>query len=177
MTDTLFDLEPQPPIIKRALLSADGLYRFRLDRDWDPSRGRVCWIMLNPSTADAEQDDATIRRCLRFTRDWGYGALTVVNLFAYRATDPRELSKVDRPIGGGNAQHLLAAVTEAPLAVAAWGASIPPLYSTVVAGAGEALRTVHDAHVLGLTARGAPRHPLYMAASSRPVLWKTLGDT
>jgi hypothetical protein len=71
-----------------AVLSPDGVYRYRLDRVWGAGP-RVLFVMLNPSTADATQDDPTLRRCLGFARDWGYGSLTVANLYAYRARGPQ----------------------------------------------------------------------------------------
>lgn len=83
---------------RRALLSPDGRYRYVLEREWDPEGSSVCWVMLNPSTADADVDDPTVRRCLRFTRRWaasdpelGIGRMTVVNLFARRSTSPEAL--------------------------------------------------------------------------------------
>lgn len=85
-------LEYDPPL-RDAKLSADGLYRYRLGRTWCPSERGVVWVMLNPSTADAHFDDPTIRRCVGFARSWGMGWITVVNLYAFRATYPQELER------------------------------------------------------------------------------------
>src|SRR5687768_14824465 len=79
------------PVERDARFSDCGTYRYNLTRLWDARLIRVCWVMLNPSTADQHEDDATIRRCIGFSRSWGAGALTVVNLFAFRATQPRDL--------------------------------------------------------------------------------------
>lgn len=106
-----------------ALLSEDGRYRYRLWRLWDELAPVMTWVMLNPSTADAEVDDPTIRKCIGFAKQHHYGGIVVVNLFAYRATDPKELGKVKDPVGPENDQHILWACT-APLmlsVVAGWG--------------------------------------------------------
>ncbi len=93
-----------------AVLSECARYRYRLDRAWerdDHGLGTVTWVMLNPSTADADVDDPTIRRCIGFSKAWGYNALTVVNLFAWRATSPRDLCAVEDPVGPDNEAHLI----------------------------------------------------------------------
>jgi hypothetical protein len=83
----------------------------------------VLWVMLNPSTADASQDDATIRRCIKFSQIWGFGSLLVVNLFAYRSTDPKALLKVGpvESVGPDNWTELVAAAGRTAKGVAAWG--------------------------------------------------------
>ena len=159
-----------------AVISADGKYRYRLDRTWDePMRdmGRVCWVMLNPSTADAEQDDPTIRRCIGFSRSWGCSSLTVVNLFGFRSTNPAALWKLttNEARGQENARHVLEAMREASLVVVAWGAHIAfrsggnvlyrlPRYNIEAWAAG-------PIRCLGLTSMGQPRHPLYVKADTR----------
>ena len=80
-------------MIKSAEISPCGLYRYSLTRKWEAWKGTVNFIMLNPSTADAQEDDPTIRRCIGFAKAWGYGGIVVTNLFAYRATNPKELKK------------------------------------------------------------------------------------
>src|SRR5438045_3510538 len=87
---------------RAAAISACGRYRWWLRRSWHQGgNGRVlCFIMLNPSTADARTDDPTIRRCMGFARSWGFSTLDVRNLFAWRATEPTELLRTDDPIGG-----------------------------------------------------------------------------
>lgn len=105
---------------RSALLSADGLYRYDLTRLW-AAGPLVCFVMLNPSTADGIDDDATLRRCLGFARAWGFGGLYVVNLFAFRATDPRQLRRAADPIGPHNDKHILDAAAKAAEVVCAWG--------------------------------------------------------
>ncbi len=115
---------------KVAILSQCGLYRYFLSRIWDADLPAVLFIMLNPSTADAEVDDATIRKCIGFAKRWGCGSIHVVNLFAYRATDPRELAARITPglipaLGPENSAHIVRALANAnntkDIAVAAWG--------------------------------------------------------
>jgi hypothetical protein len=138
------------------------LWRYRLWRALGGSGGRCLWIMLNPSTADAERNDPTIRKCLGFSARWGYGSLEVVNLFALRSTDPAGLRKVDDPIGPGNDAAILAAAGEASCIVAAWGNHGAYLERALV------VRRILAAHGfrlqrLGeLTDEGQPGHPLYV---------------
>jgi hypothetical protein len=144
-----------------ALFSGDSVYRYRLTRTWGASGSHALWIMLNPSTADASQDDPTIRRCTRFTRTWRLDGLAVVNLFALRATDPAGLTSHPDPVGYANDHLISEALAGARLVVAAWGAH--PLaaaraatVATLAASAGRGL------HCLGVTKGGWPRHPLYV---------------
>lgn len=102
-------------MIKSAIISECGKYRYSLSRIWDENKANVLFIMLNPSTADGDVDDPTIRRCIGFAKSWGYGGIYVGNLFAYRATDPKELLKVENPIGFENIHHLMDMYNELPL--------------------------------------------------------------
>ena len=96
-------------------------YRYRLSRTWDPTGPVVAFVMLNPSTADAEVLDPTVRRCVGFARGWGFGSLEVVNLFAFRATDPRDLLRAAAPVGAANDRAILDAASAADRVVVAWG--------------------------------------------------------
>ena len=150
---------------RRAHLSACRRYRFALWRRWADGP-QVLFLMLNPATADETRDDPTIRRCLAFARSWGFAALAVGNLFAFRTASPVTLKSAPEPVGTTNDQWLLRLRTESELAVAAWGdhgrfqgrsdvvrASLPML------------------HILGLTKLGEPRHPLYLSAQTQPTRW------
>lgn len=152
--------EAQFRIHKSAELSDCGRYRWWLRRTWSGGDGRVvCFVMLNPSTADASVDDPTIRRCIGFARDWGYSSLSVRNLFALRATKPKLLlTSVHSPTGGQRGDSALANAITAHTTVVAWGAKVPFLRDA------EALKMFrgHPLWCLGTTKHGKPRHPLYV---------------
>lgn len=173
---------PEGAIVRRhARLDPTGSYRYVLGREWgmpvDRDPVSLAFIMLNPSTADAEQDDPTVRKCVGFARRLGYDAIVVMNLFAYRATDPAELKRALRagvdvvgPQTDTRLQHLLAARCSASEGVvAAWGAHAPAdrVRQILRMPGSRALCT------LGLTAQGVPRHPLmlgYEGATLKPLL-------
>ena len=142
---------------KTARISGCGLYRYELTRHWGDSMSVCTFIMLNPSTADAEKDDPTIRRCIGFAKLWGYGGIKVVNLYAYRASKPKVLFTAIDPFGPENAGTLAAAVKHSDLLVAAWGAWDVPTDARMIL---EGVQMV----CLGVTKGGSPRHPLYVPA-------------
>lgn len=164
-----------------AEISPCGRFRYALRRAWDDPlfqgayrTERVTWIMLNPSTADGETDDATIRRCINFSRAWGYGALSVVNLFAFRATLPRDLAAAKFPIGDGNDEVIVREAKSAGLVVVAWG----ELAAQVARARGLAVRNMLECppheivlHHLGKTASGQPRHPCRLPGNLIPQRW------
>lgn len=169
MNDTLFDVPPTRGVLAGAVLSPCGTYRYTLDRIWDHTRPTALFIMLNPSTADASVDDPTIRRCRAFATREGCGALTVVNLFAYRATDPRELAVQPDPIGPDNNTHIALALDRQPAhVIAAWGAL--PFART---RAQQVTALLAQARCLGTTKSGDPRHPLYVRADQPLQPWPT----
>lgn len=164
---TLPGLEvPDAPQIRRhASLSPCGTYRYTLHRAWDtPARSepRVTFVMLNPSTADAERDDPTLLRCMAFARSWGYAALDVLNLYAYRATDPKVMLQLDErtAVGPRNDAALAHAALTARLLgepiVAAWGANARPERVAAVL----TMPGMDRLHCLGTTLADAPKHPL-----------------
>lgn len=148
-----------------AFISECGRYRYLLRRTWDHGKPRVLFVMLNPSTADASVDDATIRSCIRLSKGLGYGSFEVVNLFAYRATDPAELSKADDPTGPKNDHHIEAAILRCDLAICAWGAH--PMAGNRDKAVRGVLRSRRPAiFCLGKTKSGAPKHPLYIKSGT-----------
>jgi hypothetical protein len=149
-----------------AIFSRCRTWRYSLVRQWDPTVQTVVFVGLNPSTADETVDDPTIRRCIRFAREWGYGGLVMCNLFAYRATDPKDMKAAEDPVGPENDDYLRSCAQRAGLVVAAWGAHGGHLgRAQQVVDAG----LLGNFTVLGLTKDGHPRHPLYMRADCRPL--------
>lgn len=137
-------------------------YRYALWRTWDARLPTMLFVGLNPSKADAIRDDPTIRRCIRFAQDRGYGRLVVANLFARRTPKPVVLRKKSKPIGRQNNHWLLRLAAESDVCVAAWGNNGKHLGRDV-----EVVALIKDLKCLGLTKAGAPRHPLYVRADTK----------
>lgn len=155
---------------KSASISADGVYRYELRRTWGDPERIVCWIMLNPSTADADIDDPTIRRCVGFAQRWGFGGIIVKNLFALRATDPAALKAHPDPIGPENNYWLLDGGPDHRMTICAWG-----VHGALNDRAIQVVRLLNaggrQLRHLGLTKAGHPRHPLYLPGTAEPSLW------
>lgn len=161
---------------RSAVISRDERYRYRLDRKWGYAGKPVVWIMLNPSTADGEVDDPTIRRCMAFTQRWGHQWMIVVNLFALRATNPDDLRRRPDPVGPLNREHVEEACRLAfppryergdGKVVCAWG------QHGAYMGQGDTVLGWLDEWgvaplCLGRTAAGTPRHPLYIHGATNP---------
>jgi hypothetical protein len=159
---------PEPPLVcdrsedlagmtSWAAFNEPRTHRYLLGRSWQPALPVMTWIMLNPSTADAEKNDPTIVRCMRFARREGCGGIHVVNLFALRATDPRDLRRHGDPVGPGNDRIIDGQACG--LVVAAWGAGgmlggRGPRVAARILSAGTTLLCV------GVTKDGHPKHPL-----------------
>ncbi len=106
---------------REAIISDCGIYRYWLMRQWDDKADSICFVMLNPSTADAYVDDRTIIRCIDFAQQWKYGRLEVVNLFALRSTNRAELKKAVDPVGTHNDSYLIKTASNCKQVIAAWG--------------------------------------------------------
>lgn len=148
-----------------AFFSECRTWRYSLTREVAPltGEGTVAFIGLNPSTADETHDDPTVRRCVGFARRWGFARLKMLNVYGYRATNPRELGAVEDPVGPDNFCTIAKVVGGSDLVVCAWGALAPLEAAAVV------LDLIAAPHTLGLTKSGAPRHPLYVLGSAVPV--------
>ena len=149
-----------------AVISECGKYRYLLRRTWDHKKPRALYVMLNPSTADARQDDATIRSCVRLASGLGYGSIDGVNVFGYRATDPKELAAVSDPIGPRNEAVVIAAIGRCDVVICAWGTH-PMAASKTNFLLGHIRSRRPAAYCLGKTKHGAPRHPLYVKSGTQ----------
>ncbi len=147
-------------------------YRYLLSRQWEAGNpSALAFIMLNPSTATERDNDPTIERCERRARRGRYGKLIVLNLFAYRATDPEDMKAVSDPVGGQNDEVIRNILTEATLPwvdiICGWG-----VHGTYRGRDKEVTALFKEYGIrplaLGLTLEGQPRHPLYMPYSARP---------
>ncbi len=156
-----------------AEFSEDMRYRYSLWRDWNAysEEGEkldpvLAVVMLNPSTADHQQLDPTIRRCVLFAKRERYGALYVVNLFALRSTDPTALQQADDPVGPENDEALEGIAAYQPPVLLAWGA--PPFARDRAENVIGLLRRegVTDLLCLGRTKDGHPKHPLYLRSDT-----------
>lgn len=157
------------PILDRgAVISDCGRYRYLLRRKWEYAKNSMLWIMLNPSTADADTDDATIRRCMHYAFDWGYGGINVVNLFAYRSTQPKALRTVADPVGPDNDTHIIREALNAELVVAAWGAHGNMLNIQRDRDVYDRVAPYGVVYCLGTTKQGQPKHPVRLGSELEP---------
>lgn len=153
-----------------AIYSSCESYRYALTRIWQPDAPRLAFVMLNPSTASELRNDPTVARCEARARALGQGGFRVVNLFAFRATDPRDLKAAADPCGPAADAALTQAALWADTIICAWGnhGAFRQRDARVLALLRATGRPL--AH-LGLTLQGQPRHPLYVAAAQPPLPW------
>ena len=115
--------------LKRAIISDCNLYRYELHRTWDKSKPKVLFIMLNPSTADAMNDDATTIRCINYAKRWGFGGMMIGNIYPFRAKRPKDLKKwinddsIDIKSYSSNVDHVYEMAHKADLIICAWGSN------------------------------------------------------
>jgi len=153
-----------------ATISDCGKYRYDLHRCWNPDGPNVVFVMLNPSTADASLDDPTVRRVMSFAMGLDYGSVTIVNLFAMRATYPRELKFSDDPVGPLNDSYVSRACTGTDKVVCAWGTngSLFERHNEVM----EWLPLLAPTFALHINMDGSPKHPLYIGANANLIDFK-----
>ncbi|SEW45182.1 hypothetical protein SAMN04488515_3298 [Cognatiyoonia koreensis] len=145
-------------------------YRYALTRTWDSAGQRLLIVMLNPSKADEIANDPTVERCERRARTLGFGSFRVLNIFAWRDTDPFQMRNRRWPVGPENDAVLSEGANWADMILAAWGVhgahrGRGPCVARTLAAAGKPL--TH----LGLTKDGHPRHPLYVSYKTQPEVW------
>lgn len=174
-------------IRKSATISDDGRFRYDLIRDWTPlgvTPTTAVWLLLNPSTADAEEDDPTIRRVVAFTRAWGLTRAAVVNLYAFRATDPVDLRRAvvrsnlvnlaEEVVGPENDRAILRWTTGTEMVVAGWGVNV----ETILGGLTRVRKVLEILDLAGAvplalktSKTGHPGHPLYLPRTAIPYGW------
>ena len=145
----------------RAIISNSGLYRYELHREWDIGKGKVLFIMLNPSTADSYEDDLTTIRCVNFAKKWGYGGIMIGNIYPFRAKRPKDLRKWLKAYDGErpeacehNISHVGGMANEAEIIVCAWGCNYPGIPKWID-------EMNYGLHYLELCKDGlTPKHPL-----------------
>lgn len=158
-----------PSIKSTAIFSEDKLYRYQLSRLWDIHDPVVNWIMLNPSTADEFQDDPTVAKTQKFAKQWGYGKVIVTNIFAYRATDPKDMKACAEPVGAENDDYIEKAALESDLIVCAWGN-----HGEYLNRSKQVLDRLLNLPVdnialwcLNVNKSGQPQHPLYVSLKTQ----------
>lgn len=160
-------------------ISPCGTYRYALTRSWDATLRTVSWVMLNPSTADETQDDPTIRKCIGFAQRLGFGSMIVVNLYAFRATDPKSLvmyrARGTDVCGPDNDEYIRRAASTTAVTIVAWGAcrvaqhrahETIKILQAVSATHRHSGVHLHVLRCLGTNVDGSPRHPLMLPYST-----------
>lgn len=153
---------------KQCIFSPDRKYRYTLWRVWEPNNTKYCmFVGLNPSKADEKIDDNTVRRCIRYSKDWGFGALCMTNIFTWRETIAKLMLLEKEPIGVDNDKYLLECAKNAGIIIAAWGNHGKHL------NRGEQVKNmIPNLHCLKLSNEGNPCHPLYLKADLKPIPYK-----
>jgi len=148
------------------IFSDDRQYRYVLWRKWDTLglTQSVAFICLNPSTADETKDDPTIRRCIGYAKSWGFGGLFVCNLFAFCATNPTVMKKVQNPIGNDNDIWMTYIARNVSTVIAGWGEG-----GNFMSRDEEIKRLIPNLHYLKLNKSGQPAHPLYLKKDLTPM--------
>jgi hypothetical protein len=148
-----------------AEISSDGLYRYELTRRLALGKRVVLFVGLNPSTADARQDDRTISRCVGFARSWGFDMLVMGNLYGFRSTSPSELKRVSDPVGPRNRATLHRLVGSAEAVICAWGRCWlnPEAFELAAWISGQG-----HSRCLALSRGGSPKHPMYVRKTAQP---------
>jgi hypothetical protein len=147
-----------------AVISDDGKYRYTLKRILNKELPMIAFVGLNPSTADTENNDPTIDKCIHYCKQWGYGGFYMVNLFAYRATDRSQIYLVEDPIGPENGFHLKQVFDKVDKVICCWGND-----GAFKARNREVLKMIQEPYCLSINATGEPAHPLYLSKSLTPI--------
>lgn len=159
-------------MIKNAILDSTRKYRYVLERAWgDNEKNYVNFILLNPSTADENQDDQTVRRCINLAKSWEYDGFYVTNLFAFRTRHPKILKESDEPVGEENDRYLEEIAKKSKKIVVAWGThgDFQKRNTTVL----KLISAIKKVHCLEKTKFGHPKHPLTVKKTIKPIEYKS----
>ena len=147
-------------LVTGAQFSTCRTWRYALWRTWNQDDGHLMFVGLNPSTADETKDDPTIRRCIGFARRFGYGGVYMLNIFAFRSTNPKEMRLALDPVGPENDWFLRMYAAQAGRIVVAWGSH--GKFLNRGAGVSQTLRRISHLYCLSVVRNGEPGHPLYL---------------
>lgn len=150
-----------------ALFSPCRTWRYVLWRTWDETLGHVMFTGLNSSTADETNNDPTVSRCINYGQRWGYGGIYMLNIFAFRATDPKRMKAALDPVGPDNDEYLWIYHTMSAITVACWGT-----HGAFRDRGAIVANMLGDLYCLGKTKDGYPKHPLYLKSDLRPILYE-----
>lgn len=155
---------------KNAIISACGKYRYSLSRIWDETLPTVLFIGLNPSTADADNDDPTIHKLRRYCQQWGYGGFEIVNLFAFRSSKPEALIPLgNKAIGPNNPDYISAGLEKHSITVCMWGKNANLISSTVTTIWTQTLANKVGIKCFKLNQDGSPMHPRFLGHFIKPI--------
>lgn len=153
-------------LLTGAIFSEDRIYRYDLWRVWDERKPVIAFIGLNPSTADETKDDPTIRRCIGYAMSWGYGCLHMLNIFAFRSTDPKGLRTISDPVGPENNTFIKELTSLSGMVIVAWGS-----HGKYLDRGYRVADMIKDPKCLKINKDGEPSHPLYLKKSLMPVAY------
>lgn len=166
------NIKVDPKIECNSEFSSCLKYRWSLSRKWDNTKCVCVFIGLNPSTADETVNDPTVNRCMNYAMSWGYGSLIMLNLFAYRSTDPKKLYIIDNPIGHCNLSTIISFCKNADIVIAAWGKHGKHLHADT--DTLSVLKNICDVYCLRINKDGTPIHPLYQKKTAKPILYRSM---
>lgn len=154
-------------MLKTATFSNDKKYRYSLERVFDTRLPIIAFIGLNPSIADEEDDDPTVMKLIKYSKNWGYGGFRLVNLFAYISTDPNSLKELEDPIGDENDFHIDQTIQIADKVICCWGE-----YGNILGRSTNILSLIELPFCLKVNQSGEPSHPLYLSGDLQPIRYK-----